>query len=236
MAARAKPAPAIDVALTDLPAPLRWREWMARVEAVIFASPSPVPREVLAQIVGRDCNLDLIIDDIRAELKIRPYDIVTVADGFQHRTRTRHADIINMAMGQGTNGSRALSQKEGEILMAIALFQPITRSELGQIFGKEVSRDMIAGLRGHDFIAFGPRSPQPGAPVTYVTTKAFLGHFGLKSLRDLPDFEALEDAGLLGKDKLLAGEIPIALASADDSDIGAEDELSNEMLRTLEEE
>lgn len=55
--------------------------------------------------------------------------------------------------------------------------------------------------------ASGPRSPTPGAPYTYVTTKAFLLEFGLDTLRDLPDFEALEDAGLLSKEKLLAGDI-----------------------------
>ncbi|MFK4627302.1 phosphoglycerol transferase MdoB-like AlkP superfamily enzyme [Bradyrhizobium diazoefficiens] len=58
-------------------------------------------------------------------------------------------------------------------------------------------------------MASGPRAPQPGAPYTYVTTKSFLSHFGFDTLRDLPDMEMLEDAGLLSKDKLLAGEFPV---------------------------
>ncbi|BAP81972.1 transcriptional regulator (plasmid) [Bradyrhizobium diazoefficiens] len=37
-----------------------------------------------------------------------------------------------------------------------------------------------------------------------MTTKAFLSHFGLQTLRDLPDMEMLEEAGLLSKDKMLA--------------------------------
>lgn len=93
--------------------------------------------------------------------------------------------------------------------MAIAYFQPLTRVELGQIFGKEVSRDTIGHLRKLGFIAAGPRSPQPGAPYTYVTTKEFLSQFGFETLRDLPDMEALEDAGLLSKDRLLAGKFPL---------------------------
>ncbi|MEY9414510.1 chromosome segregation and condensation protein ScpB [Bradyrhizobium japonicum] len=67
----------------------------------------------------------------------------------------------------------------------------------------------IARLRALEFIAAGPRSPQLGAPYTYVTTKAFLSHFGLQTLRDLPDMEMLEEAGLLSKDKMLAGEFPV---------------------------
>jgi hypothetical protein len=63
----------------------------------------------------------------------------------------------------------------------------------------EVSRDTVAALRREGLIAAGPRSTQPGAPYACVPTPAFLTHFGFKSLRDLPDMEKLEDAGLLGR-------------------------------------
>ena len=92
-----------------------------------------------------------------------------------------------------------LSRSNALVLMAIGYFQPITRGELSQFFGREVSRDAIAALRGEGLIAAGPRSPTPGAPYAYVTTPAFLSHFGFESLRDLPDIEKLEDAGLLGR-------------------------------------
>jgi segregation and condensation protein B len=207
MGRRAGPSEPLDLDLTDLPAEVRWREWMGRVEAVIFASPEPVGREALARVVGRDCNLDLIIDDIRAELRDRPYELVAVAGGWQHRTKTRFAETIRAANGLGES-ARSLSQSENLVLMCIAYYQPITRGELGQFFGREVSRDLIGHLRSLGFIASGPRSPTPGAPYTYVTTPTFLSHFGFDTLRDLPDREMLEDAGLLSKSKMLAGDIP----------------------------
>ncbi len=77
-------------------------------------------------------------------------------------------------------------------------------------------------MRRCGFIASGPRCPTPGAPYTYVTTKEFLLEFGLDTLRDLPDFEALEDAGLLSKEELLAGDILLELAGGDASQIGIE--------------
>ena len=92
-----------------------------------------------------------------------------------------------------------MSQSNALVLMAIAYFQPITRGELSQFLGREVSRDAIASLRGEGLIAAGPRSPTPGAPYAYVTTPGFLAQFGFESLRDLPDIEKLEDAGLLGR-------------------------------------
>ena len=187
----------LDVELEDLPAPARWREWMGRVEAVIFASVAPVTRESLARVVGKACNLDLIIDDIRDELRGRPYEIVAVAGGWSFRTKLCLGDAIRAALGgpQKTD----LSRSNALVLMGIAYFQPITRAELSQFLGREVSRDAIASLRGEGFIAAGPRSPTTGAPYAYVTTPAFLSHFGFESLRDLPDIEKLEDAGLLGR-------------------------------------
>jgi segregation and condensation protein B len=211
----------VDAELEHLPPEARWREWMSRVEAVIFAASEPVTRGVLARVVGRGCNLDLIIDDIRAELHNRPYELVAVAGGWQHRTRRAFSEVIRAAMSQGGgSGPKPLSQSESLVLMSIAYFQPITRSELSTLFGKEVSRDLIAHLRAQDFIASGPRSPQPGAPYTYVTTKTFLAHFSLDTLRDLPDFEALEDAGLLSKEKLMAGDIMPGFSSDGDGNAG----------------
>jgi segregation and condensation protein B len=206
-----------DTDLTELPDELRWRQWMGRVEAVIFASPKPVSREVLARVVGQDCNLDLIIDDIRAELAGRPYDLVAVAGGWQHRTRKGFADAIRTAAGLGDQ-LRPLSRSEMLVLTVIAYHQPITRAELSEFLGREVSRDVIGQLRSRGLIAAGPRSPQPGAPYTFVTTPAFLSHFGLDRLRDLPDIDQLEEAGLLSKDKLLAGEFPGAVDTEDDQD------------------
>jgi segregation and condensation protein B len=105
-------------------------------------------------------------------------------------------------------------------LTAIAYFQPVTRAGLADIFGKEISRDTIAALRRAELIAAGPRSPQPGAPYSYVTTTGFLALYGFDSLRDLPDMDRLEEAGLLGKIPL-ADELRSALGLT--SDAGDED-------------
>jgi segregation and condensation protein B len=197
MARGRKSSGELDLELEDLPASARWREWMGRVEAVIFASAEPVRRENLARVVGKACNLELIIDDIRDQLSGRPYELVAVAGGWSFRTKLGFGDAIRAAIG-GPQKSE-LSQSNALILMGIAYFQPITRGALSQFLGREVSRDAIAGLRAEGFIAAGPRSPTPGAPYAYVTTPAFLLHFGFESLRDLPDIEKLEDAGLIGR-------------------------------------
>lgn len=92
-----------DRELEDLPPELSWREWMLRVEAVVFASAEPVTRETLARVVGKDCSTDLLIDDLREELRDRPYELVSVAGGWQHRTRAfrrNHPRVIGADAGE----------------------------------------------------------------------------------------------------------------------------------------
>ena len=202
---RREQEPLFDPELADLPEGARWREWLGRVEAAIFASPTPAPREALARLVGKNCNLDDLLSDIRDELRARPYELVQVAGGWQLRTKARYADAIR-ALDKGAQdaGPPELTPTELLAVTTIAYLQPATRGELSRLLGKEVSRDTIGRLKSLDLIAAGPRAPEPGAPYAYVTTRKFLEVFGLASLRDLPDVESLEDAGLLQRPALEA--------------------------------
>lgn len=199
MARRAKQTESLDFDpdLAELPPDARWREWMNRIEAVLFAAPLPVERPALARIVGREASIDLLIEDIRADLKAKPYDVVSVAGGWQFRTRPAYAAAIK-ASSALPERRLELTRSEAMVLASIAYHQPITRAGVAGILGRDVSRDLIGALRDKNMIAAGPRSPTPGAPFTYVTTKGFLSHFSLGTLRDLPDLEALEEAGLIG--------------------------------------
>jgi len=172
-------------------------------------------RETLAPLIGSACELDPLIADIRAELVARPYEIVSVAGGYQYRTRPHLAAAI-LSSGTVATPPVTLSRQEQLALTTIAYFQPITRTQISDVLGKTVSRDVIAFLRSVKLVAAGPRSPQPGAPLTYVTTGEFLAHAGLDSLRNLPDLDRLEEAGLLGKAPL-PHELREALGIADEA-------------------
>lgn len=214
---------AFDPELAGLPPEIRWREWMNRIEAVLFAAPQAVERPALARIVGRDASIDLLIEDIRIELKGKPYDLVNVAGGWQLRTRPAYADAINASM-ELPERTVDFTQTELMVLVSIAYHQPITRAGASEIIGHEASRDTIAALRDKNMIAAGPRSPTPGAPFTYVTTKRFLEHFGLDTLRDLPELDALQDAGLLAEEGGTTQPGTFAPALAESRD-GIEDDL-----------
>ncbi len=185
----------LDTELEDLPPELRWRTWMGRIEAVLFASAKPVSQEALQKVVGQGASVELLIEDLRAELTERSFEVTSVADGWIMRTRTQFADVIRAAADLGDQGME-FTPYEMAVLATIAYHQPISRAELKEVFGKDINRDLIGRLYAKDLIATGPRSPKRGAPYTYVTTQGFLVAFDLQSLRDLPDMEQLQDAGL----------------------------------------
>ena len=187
--------PELDRELADLPADLRWWEWMRRIEAVLFASASPMARGDLARVVGQGVSIDLLVEDLAVDLEGRPYEVAQVSSGWMLRTKPTYAPAIRAAADVG---GQALNLTEFDIavLAAIAFHQPISRDGLKEIFGKEISRDLIGRLAERNLIGTGPREPRRGAPYTFVTTETFLAAFGMESLRDLPDPEQLDDAGL----------------------------------------
>lgn len=193
--AKDRSEPDLDRELPDLPPELRWREWMRRIEAVLFASTSPVPREDLARVVGQGASVDLLIEDLSVDLESRPYEVAQAGAGWMLRTKPAYGPAIRAAADVGGQALN-LSEYDLAVLAAIAFHQPISRERLKDIFGKEIGRDLIGRLADRDLIGTGPREPRRGAPYTFVTTETFLAAFGLESLRDLPDLEQLADAGL----------------------------------------
>ena len=193
--AKDRPAAQLDRELPDLPPELRWREWMRRIEAVLFASASPVPRDDLARVVGQGASVDLLVEDLAADLEGRAFEIAQVAGGWMFRTRATYAPAIRAAADIGDQ-LLDLSEFDVAVLAAIAYHQPITRDGLKDIFGKEISRELIGRLHARELIGTGPRAPRRGAPYTFVTTEQFLVAFDLETLADLPERELLEDAGL----------------------------------------
>jgi segregation and condensation protein B len=211
----------LDLELADLPPAARWREWILRVEAAIFASQKPVAREALVRLVGQDCRFDDLIADLIHELRGRPYDLTLVAGGYALRTKTRFAPAIRAAHpGRAGDGIADLTRTETFARTAIAYMQPVTRGEISKLAGREISRDVIAALKRHGLIDGAIRAPQPGAPFAYVTTRKFLEAFGLASLRDLPDLERLKAEGQLrigqGEDDL---DSAIGLADEEDEEL-----------------
>lgn len=141
----------------------RWREWMRRIEAVLFASARPVSRQALARVVGQGASVEALVADLRADLAERPYDVVAVAEGFLLRTRPAYAPAIRAAADLG-EASPELVPWDLAVLAAIAYRQPIARDDLSRAFGREVSRELMAACARATSSPRAPAAPVPARP------------------------------------------------------------------------
>ena len=135
--ARDKRGAELDCELADLPPDLCWREWMRRIEAVLFTSANPVGRDDLAKVVGQGAAVDLLIEDLVVDLESRPYEITRVGSGWMLHTRAAYAPAIRAAADVGGQ-VLDLNEFDLAVLAAIAYHQPISRDGLKDIFGKEI--------------------------------------------------------------------------------------------------
>ncbi len=102
----------------------------------------------------------------------------------------------------------------------IAYHQPVTRAEIEEIRGVSTAKGTLDVLLETGWVRMRGRRRAPGRPITYGTTEAFLVHFGLESVGDLPGLEELRGAGLL------EGSIPpgFSVPLPSDGDLLAPDE------------
>lgn len=163
------------------------------VEAVLFASATPVTIRDLEARMPHGCNPAVALAHLRKKYEGRGVQVVRVGDTWAMRT----AADLGFLMQKETVETRKLSRAAIETLAIIAYHQPVTRAEIEEIRGVSVSRGTVDQLLEMEWIRLGRRKMTPGRPVTFVVTPHFLDHFGLESARDLPGLKELRAAGLL---------------------------------------
>lgn len=168
-------------------------EQQRMVEAILFASSTPVTVAELKNRMPQGSDPVFALDELKVQYSSRGVNLVKVGDGWAMRTS---ADL-SFLMRKETIETRKLSRAAVETLAIIAYHQPVTRLEIEEVRGVGVSKGTIDLLLEMDWIKFGRRKMTPGRPVTFVVTQHFLDHFGLESAKDLPGLKELKSAGLL---------------------------------------
>ena len=168
-------------------------EQQRMVEAILFASSTPVTVAELKNRMPQGSDPVFALDELKVQYSSRGVNLVKVGDGWAMRTS---ADL-GFLMRKETIETRKLSRAAVETLAIIAYHQPVTRLEIEEVRGVGVSKGTVDLLLEMDWIKFGRRKMTPGRPVTFVVTQHFLDHFGLESAKDLPGLKELKSAGLL---------------------------------------
>lgn len=187
------------------------------LEAVLFAAEEPLDEATLREHLPPGTNVRAVLAQLADDYADRGVRLARVAERWAFHTAPDLAPVLR----REREVPRRLSRAAVETLAVIAYHQPVTRAEIEEIRGVSLSKGTLDVLLQSDWVRIRGRRKAPGRPVTYGTTDAFLIHFGLESLDDLPGIEELRAAGLL----VLSREADLGFPAPGEAPPGEEVEL-----------
>ncbi|HEX7186505.1 MAG TPA: SMC-Scp complex subunit ScpB [Thermoanaerobaculia bacterium] len=167
----------------------------AAIEAVLFVSSEPVPRARLLEMFEEE-EREQAAEALEAVLaryadgEGRGVMVEDVGGGVRLATRPEMASWLRRFFD--VSGSTKLSMAALETLAIIAYRQPITGPEIQELRSVNPS-GVLKTLLERRLVRITGRKEVVGKPFLYGTTREFLVHFGLNSLRDLPPLEEFEE-------------------------------------------
>jgi segregation and condensation protein B len=165
---------------------------LARLEAVLLLADEPLTARRLADVAGLSdaAEARTLIERLQAfyEADGTAFQVEELAGGYQLLTRPRYHPWL--ARLKRTGHEVRLSAAALETLAVIAYKQPITRADVEQIRGVACG-EIVRQLMEKGLVRVAGRHDSLGRPQLYGTTKRFLQVFGLNTLKDLPEVEAL---------------------------------------------
>ena len=205
----------------------------AQLEAIIYATESPVTLEQMVPLVKDSVIAENgTLEDAEVKSRIRAaleeliaqygagehgIEIRQVAGGYRMSTKPEQHDVVR-AFAKSLKPPIRLSLPALETLAVIAYKQPVTVPEISEIRGVD-SGGVIATLLDRKLITTAGRKAVIGRPILYKTTKEFLLRFGLKDVNELPSMEEFE--------KLVAESFQSELAPAGEEVSAPEAELGS---------
>jgi segregation and condensation protein B len=168
-------------------------EELRLLEAMLFASAEPLDEKSLAMRLPQGVDVRAALERLQEEYATRGVNLVRINGKWTFRT----SSDLSWLLSKETVETRKLSRAAIETLAIIAYHQPVTRAEIEDIRGVTTSKGSVDVLLETGWIRPRGRRKAPGRPLTYGTSEAFLSHFGLDAVADLPGLEELKGSGLL---------------------------------------
>ncbi len=196
-------------------------EQLKVLEAMLFASQNPLTPQAIHERLPSDADLNVLLNELRGQYSDRGIQLVEIGGAWAFRTSPEVASALTIEK----DVDRKLSRAALETMAVIAYHQPITRAEIENIRGVATHKGTIDQLLELGWVKPGKRRETPGRPLTWLTTNAFLDHFGLGSIMELPGLEDLKAAGLLDRRPAIE-TVPDSRDLFDNADMNAAEVLS----------
>ncbi|MES2684674.1 MAG: SMC-Scp complex subunit ScpB [Pseudomonadota bacterium] len=177
------------------PATLDYEHVSRVVEALLLAADQPIAIEQLVKLVAVDYpvakrDLRLALEQLDQRLQHSAAELVEVASGWRIQVRAAYADIVARLWAEKPPKlTRALL----ETLALICYRQPITRGEIEDVRGVQVSSNILKTLLERGWIREVGVKEVIGRPALFGTTHQLLDDLNLKSLDQLPELPAIKD-------------------------------------------
>lgn len=185
-----------------------------QVEALLFAAAEPLSVADLTGRLPHGADVEAALASLGARYADRGVNLVCVAGRWRFQT----AEDLAFLMTLEREEPRRLSRAAQETLAIIAYHQPVTRADIEQVRGVQASRGTLDALLELGLVRMRGRRRSPGRPITFGTTDAFLEHYGLVSLADLPGASDMRALGLLSMDLPANFSVPDPNAASEDED------------------
>jgi segregation and condensation protein B len=163
------------------------------LEALLFAASAPLDEKDLGSRLPAGTDVRALLTQLQRDYASRGVNLVRVGGKWALRTASDLAWLLT----HESVVTRKLSRAAIETLAIVAYHQPVTRAEVEEIRGVSTSKGTLDVLLETGWVRLRGRRKAPGRPVTYGTSEAFLSHFGLDALGDLPGLDELKGAGLV---------------------------------------
>jgi segregation and condensation protein B len=167
-------------------------EAMRIAEAMLFAAAEPLEEVEIARRMPDGIVVAEVLARLKQDYAARGVNLVRVGKKWLFRT----AADLGWLLSIDSVEPKKLSKAALETLAIIAYHQPVTRAEIEDIRGVAISKGTLDVLLETGWVRLRGRRRTPGRPLTYGTSEAFLLHFGLEVIGDLPGLEELKGAGL----------------------------------------
>lgn len=168
------------------------REAARIAEALLFAASEPLDEAEIARRLPDGADTQAVLQRLREDYAQRGVHLTRAGRKWFFRT----AADLGWVLAREQVEQKKLSRAALETLAIVAYHQPVTRAEIEDIRGVAISKGTLDVLLDTGWIRLRGRRRAPGRPITYGTTDAFLMHFGLEQIGDLPGLEELKGAGL----------------------------------------
>jgi segregation and condensation protein B len=201
-------------------------EHIRMAEALLFAAAEPLEVESIATRLPDGVDVPAVIAELVRQYEARGVNLVQVAGKWQFRTAADLRHLLERHITQ----TRRMSRAAVETLAIIAYHQPVTRADIEDIRGVSLSPGSLEVLLEAGWVIPKGRRKTPGRPVVYATSDAFLEHFGLESMGDLPGLDELKAAGMLQREPPAqpVRDTAVGDGGEEPSDDDSDDEESNE--------